>query len=88
MPNLIGFQTMVQMGKANQAFIATQSNNSFVATLKSVVDPRWYMDSGASNHVVGDPNNFSHSSEHMKVLKRLLLVMVVLYLFLILAHVL
>lgn len=36
----------------NKAFMTTQNSNPFVATPESMIDSGWYVDSGASNHIV------------------------------------
>lgn len=38
--------------------------NSTVANLETVVDPSWYMDSGATNHVTTNSNFLSSSFEY------------------------
>lgn len=43
-----------------KAFVAT-SGNTFIANLESVIDPSWYVDSGASNHVITDHSSLTNS---------------------------
>nr|KYP75308.1 hypothetical protein KK1_008029 [Cajanus cajan] len=45
----------------HNAFIASPNFN---ASSNSIRDPEWYFDSGASNHVTHDPNQFQEISEH------------------------
>lgn len=46
------------------AFVATQVSNPFVATPETVVDPNWYVDSGATNHVTVNYNNLTNSMDY------------------------
>lgn len=46
------------------AFVASQNTNPFLANAETVMDPNWYADSGASNHVTGDYNNVRNPVEY------------------------
>lgn len=39
------------------AFIAFQNSNPFLASPETLIDPNWYVDSGASNHVTANYNS-------------------------------
>lgn len=43
--------------KFRMNYIASQQSNSLLASTETVVDPSWYVDSGATNHVTFDQNN-------------------------------
>lgn len=47
---------------SSHAMVATQNPSVAVASPKSVIDPAWYVDSGASNHVTADYTNLAQSS--------------------------
>lgn len=55
---------MLSSPHSNQALIATNVSNPFVATPELVVDPNWYVDSGASNHTTSNLNNMTHLVEY------------------------
>ena len=39
-------------------------NSAYLATPESVIDPSWYLDSGATNHITSDINNLSIRSNY------------------------
>ena len=39
-------------------------NSAYIATPESVVDPAWYIDSGATNHITSNLNNLSIRSAY------------------------
>ena len=40
------------------------SSSAFIATPNTVLDPSWYRDSGASNHITSDAQNISQRSDY------------------------
>lgn len=54
----------LSQNSAYAAFTAGPSSNPFIATPQTVVDPNWYLDSGAPNHVTSDVTNLHQQGEY------------------------
>lgn len=53
-----------QLGSNPWAFVATQSNNLFLATPEIVSDPNWNADNERTNHVIADYNNKENPTKY------------------------
>lgn len=51
-------------GKAQVALVTANSNNPFISISDNGIDPNWYTDGGATNHVTSEYNNLMNLVEY------------------------
>lgn len=66
--SVVGVNTIIPVSPsflvAGQDYMVTHNGNSFIARPETVIDPNWYVDSGATNHVTPDYQNIQQPIDY------------------------